>query len=847
MQAERSLSTLFLTPSCRDVGYRDPFDSCLTVYPSRYHGPLKTALEALSHSNRSMERLSMDLVFCTLEQCIENRCLSAAKEVHFLLVINGVDSDAFITCHLIRAYASLDSLYDAQRVFLKAPKLTNFSWAAIISAHAKLGHAQQALELYKRMQVVQVELLDGHVLMAVLKACTGLMDLKEGEAVYAQMVALGLQTDAFTGGFLVDMFVKCASMEEATIVFQVQPRRDVVSWNALMAGYASSGHEQMVLQLFSAMQQGEAISGHEDGDSENVVFPDAITYLHVLKACSSLGLLEQGQLVHTEIVEKGLGTDLPIGNTLIDMYGKCGSIRDASAVFITLPTRNVVSWSALISRHTQHGCGAEALELYKQMQVEQVQPDHFTFVCALKACSMQAALSEGRDVHKLVVATGLESNKFIVSTLVDMYCKCESCSDARNLFDRLRECSLVTWNAMISGYVQHEEAEEALCLYEQMHQVGMGADQATYVSVLKACSALAALHKGIGIHSDVVGDGFESDLFISTTLIDLYSQSGNLDDAYRVFSRISNPDVVSCNALIAACAQHNEYRLAANCLEDMQHVGIRPDFATFVCILSVCSHAGLVKEGCGHFKSMSDEYGIVPTLDHFDSMVDLFGHGGCLEEAEDLLETLPIAPSLTEWTSLLSSCRMHADLNVGRRCFDRFVLIDYSNASGYSLMSDVYTHAGMNTEAEEVELLRRYANAWKKPAIASIELDTGVHEFSVGCERHPLSKAIYRKLEELRCQMNEKGYKPHVDSVLNEEEDKEKSLCGHCEKLAIAFGLICTPSGTTLRVSKNLRVCVDCHSASKAISKIEKREIIITDAYRCHHFKDGECSCEDQY
>lgn len=770
---------------------------------------------------------------------MENRCLSATKEVHRLLVLSGFDLDAFITCHLIRTYASLDDLHDAQRVFLKAREPTAFSWAAIISAHVNLGQEYGALELYKQMRILQVE-SDGHVFVAVLKACTAIMDLKEGEATFGHMVAHGLHANAFTGSFLIDLYVKCASMEEAAIVFQVLPKKNVVSWNALIAGYASSGLEQTALQLFFEMQQGDA-------SREDIIGPDAITYLHVLKACSSLVLLQQGQLVHSEIVEKGLGADLSIGNTLIDMYGKCGSIKDASAIFNALPIRDVVSWSVIISRHTQHGCGSEALKLFKQMQAARIQPDHFTFVCALKACSMQAALNEGKEVHKLVVATGLESDKFIVSTLVDMYSKCDSCSDARDIFDRLQERSLVTWNAMISGYVQYGEIQEALHLFHWMQQVGMEADQATYVSVLKVCSGLAALQEGIYIHADVVRDGIELDLYISTTLIDLYSQSGNMDDAYRVFNRIARPDVVSWNALIAACAQHNNYRLADNCLEDMQHLGMSPNHATFVCILSVCSHAGLVEEGCGHFKAMRDACGIVPTLEHYDSMVDLFGHGGCLKEAEDLLETLPFAPNLTEWTSLLSSCRTHANVSVGRRCFDRFVIRECSNASGYALMSDIYASAGMRADAEEVELLRRYANAWKKPAKAFIELDTGIHEFSVGGERHSLSKEIYAKLEELRCPMKEEGYNARVDLVLNDDEDKEKSVCGHCEKLAIAFGLLCTPSGTTLRVSKNLRVCVDCHDASKVISKIEKREIIITDAYRCHRFKDGDCSCNDHY
>eukprot|EP00250_Pteridium_aquilinum_P009902 c19016_g1_i1 orf=418-2880(+) len=820
----------------------------MSVYAPWHHGHLSKALQSLHLSSNSMEWVSKEIFFHTLQQCVENRDCVAAKETHSLLVLSGFDSDAFIVCHLIRAYALLDDLHESQKVFLRAFKPTTFSWSAIISAHANLEQAHQALELYKQMQKLEVK-LDGHVFVAVLKACIALEDFKEGKTVHAHIVAYGLHADAFMGSFLVDMYVKCASLEEATIAFQGLPRRNVISWNALIAGYVNNGHEQIALHLFHELQQRDAaLQGvHDDIDVEDVVSPDFITYLHVLKACSSLVLLEQGQSVHADIIAKGIGLDLSVGNTLIDMYGKCGSIRDACIVFDALPIRNVVSWSVLISRHTQQGFGSEALKLFKQMQGEGIQPDNFTFVCALKACSMQGGLNEGKEIHKHVMVRGLESDDFIVSILVDMYSKCESCSDARNIFDRLPNPGLVTWNAMISGYVQYGEVQEALKLFHQMRQFGMGADQATYVSVLKACSSLGAFHQGLELHAEVVGNGFELDLFVSTTLIDLYSQSGNVEDSYRIFNRIVMPDVVSWNALIAACAQHNEYQLAVGCFQHMQNAGASPNHATLVCILSVCSHAGLVNEGCAHFKSMRDVNGIVPTVELYDSMVDLLGHSGRLEEAEDLLETHPFAPNFTEWTSLLSSCRRHGDLGIARRCFDIFVTMDHANAAGYALMSNIYAHVGMHADAEEIELLRKYANAWKKPAKAYIELDTHVHEFSVGGEAHPQSKDIYAKLDELSIQMHEDGYKARVDLVLNADQDREKSLCGHCEKLAIAFGLICTPSGTTLRVTKNLRVCVDCHNATKIISKIEMREIIITDAYRCHRFKDGDCSCKDHY
>ncbi|KAH7285914.1 hypothetical protein KP509_33G050800 [Ceratopteris richardii] len=831
----------------RDSGYRNGFSHPSASY-SPEHEHLQLAVSALHRICGSMEYMSMDFVFHALELCAVNHCLSAAKEIHFLLTFSGFDSDAFIVCHLIRTYASLEDLGSAWKVFLKAHEPTHFSWSAIISAHANLGQESIALKLYNQMQVLKVG-LDGHVFVAALKACTAAVDLHEGQTIHSHMIAHALNSNEFSGGFLINMYVTCSSLEEASIAFQVLPRKGVASWNALIAGYVNNGEDLRALEIFFIMQQehtASSVSQLDDG-CEDAAKPDTITYLHVLKLCAHLGVIEEGHSVHADIVGRGLGTDLSVGNTLIDMYGKCGNIQDACTFFHALPAQDVVSWSVLISSHTQHGYSSEALELFKQMQAEHIQPDSFTIVCTLKACSMQGAIDKGRKIHEHVVATGIESDIFIVSALIDMYSKCECCTDARSIFDQFQDSGLVTWNAMISGYVQFGDLQEALALYDQMCEEGILACQVTYLSVLKACSGLAALRKGLNVQSNIIRDGFEGDLCINTTLIDLYSQSGSLVDACRIFNTILEPDVVSWNALIAACAQHNASQLAFDSFHSMQQFGIIPNNATFVCILSVCSHAGLVKEGCSQFKLMRDYYCVSPSLEHYDSLIDIFGHGGCLEEAEDLLETLPFAPDLTEWTSLLSSCRMHADVSIGERSFDRFVSMNHANASAYALMSDIYAQAGRQVDADEVEKLRKYANAWKKPAKAFIEIETRIHEFSVGDESHPQIEDIYAKLRELRQRMSEGGYKARVDLVLNDEVDKLKSLCGHCEKLAIAFGLICTPSGTTIRVSKNLRVCADCHNASKVISKIEKREIIISDAFRCHHFKEGDCSCESHY
>lgn len=246
---------------------------------------------------------------------------------------------------------------------------------------------------------------------------------------------------------------------------------------------------------------------------------------------------------------------------------------------------------------------------------------------------------------------------------------------------------------------------------------------------------------------------------------------------------------------------------------------------------------------------MTVQYGIVPTIDHINSMVELFGHAGLLNEAEDLLECIPTRSNHAGWRSLLGSCRTQGNVDVGSRCFDRLVAMDCGKAAGYILMSNIYAHAGMNEEAERVERMRRFANAKKKPGKAFIEVDKVVHKFSVADKIHPQTDRIYDKLKGMSLQMRQEGYEPRLDLILDSIADhqKEDALCGHCERMALAFGLISTPPGTSIRILKNLRMCADCHAATKIISKIEARQIFITDALCIHHFTNGECSCKDCY
>ncbi|KAJ7569148.1 hypothetical protein O6H91_01G063500 [Diphasiastrum complanatum] len=732
-------------------------------------------------------------------------------------------------------YSKCGSVLDAHKVFSNMPQRNVYSWTAIISAYADSGQGEEAINLFQQMQRTGLA-PDKVVFVVVLKACASLAALEQGKQLHSDIIKRGFQSDVIVGSTLVDMYAKCGCTDDARELFNNMSERDVVSWNAMIAGYAQNGLGKEALALYEQMKQ--------EG-----VQPDKITFVVLLKACASLAALEQGKQLHSDIIERGFQSDVIVGNTLVDMYAKCGCTEDARELFNNMSERDVVSWNAMIVGYAQNGLGKEALALYEQMKQEGVQPNKVTFTCVLSACASLAALAQGKQLHYDIIKRGFQSDVIVSSTLVDMYAKCGCTDDARELFNNMSERNVVSWSAMIAGYAQNGLGKEALALYEQMKQEGVQPDIVTFTCVLSACASLAALEQGKQLHSDIIKRGFQSDVIVGSTLIDMYAKCGCIEDARELFNYMSERNVVSWSAMIAGYAQNGLGKEALALYEQMKQEGVQPDNVTFTCVLSACAHSRLVDEGRYVFDSMCKDHDVTPTKEHYACMVDLLVRAGCWADAELFINKMPIQPDSVVWMTLLGAARNHGHVEIGRRAFDLVVKLEPKNAAPYVLLSNIYATAGRKDELAKIRNEMKDVGVKKIPGCSWIEVDNQVHTFVVGDATQPQSKEILADLDRLAGLMEEAGYIPDLSFVLDdvEDEEKEKALCKHSEKLAIAFGLISTPPGTTIRIKKNLQVCGDCHNATKIISKIVRREIIVMDANRSHHFKDGFCSCRDYW
>lgn len=282
----------------------------------------------------------------------------------------------------------------------------------------------------------------------------------------------------------------------------------------------------------------------------------------------------------------------------------------------------------------------------------------------------------------------------------------------------------------------------------------------------------------------------------------------------------------------------------------MKQEGVKPDKVTFIGVLSACAHVGLVEEGRWHFRSMIEEHGISPKGEHFSCFVDLLGRAGHLEEAERVILNMPFNPGVSVWGALLGACRLHGNVEIGERAAENLLKLNPEDAGVYIVLSNIYAAAGRWEDVQKVRQIMDEREVIKKPGQSWIEVDGRVHSFANADDKsHPQMQEIFAELKRLTEQIKEAGYVPDTSFVLHDvgEQLKEHLLCTHSERLAIAYGLMSSPPGMTLRIGKNLRVCGDCHNAAKFISKLAGREIVVRDAHCFHHFKDGSCSCEDHW
>lgn len=647
--------------------------------------------EALSHFKQMQEDgMQPDCVTCisSLSACANLDAMDEGMKIHDLVLQSGFDMDIAIQNALMNLYGKCGCLEAAKGIFNLTLQDDIISWNAMISAYSHNGSENQVLQLFNLMH--QKAMVPNRVTyVSILSVCANKAALIDGKWIHAVIVGSNLHSDVVVGTTLMNMYGKGGSIEDARKMFDSMPLRNVISWNALIAVYSQSGESKLAQQIFYEMQRENKISSR-------------LTFVNILGACANKADLNEGKRLHVFIQGNELETDLVVGNSLVNMYGKCCNLDDARDLFDKMPQRNDITWNVMITNYAQNQHGMKALELFNQMLQEGSLPNKITFVAILDACVSLADFSRGTQMHALIVASRLMLDNVVGNALVNLYSKCGQMVIAQEMFYKLFEHDVISWSAMIAGFALQGQCEEALFFFDQMCQDGVMPNKITYVSVLAACSSQAARVEGKRVHVIIIGHGLELDLIIANALINLYGKCGSLRDARMIFDTMPERDTVSWTAMIAAYAQHGATEHALRIFYQMQQGGIRPNKVTFLSVISACGHTGKVEEGYHWFVSMNKRFGIAPMVDHYNCMIDLFGRAGRLDEAEKLVTGLPSQVTIVSLMALLSACKYQSDVERGERFAKHtFTLFPY-NPEPYIMLANIYSAAGRVEDAEKV-------------------------------------------------------------------------------------------------------------------------------------------------
>lgn len=583
--------------------------------------------------------------------------------------------------------------------------------------------------------------------------------------------------------------------------------------------------------------------------------PTQHTYELLILSCGHKNSLPDAESVHDHLVNNGFDQDPFLATKLIAMYSELDSIDNVRKVFDKTRNRTIYVWNALFRALTLAGRGEEVLDLYRRMNKIGIPSDRFTYTYVLKACvaseCLISLLKKGKEIHARILRDGCDSRVHIMTTLVDMYARFGCVDYASRVFSAMPVKNVVSWSAMIACYAKNGKPYEALELFHEMMLQTHDSfpNSVTMVSVLQACAALAALEQGKLIHGYVLRRGLDSILPVTSALMTMYARCGKLEVAQRIFNQVDKKDVVSWNSLISSYGIHGFGMKAIQIFKDMLYHGVSPSTVTFVSVLGACSHAGLVDEGKRLFDSMWKEHRIRPGVEHYACMVDLLGRANRFDEAAKIIEDMRIEPGPKVWGSLLGACRIHCIVELAERASSRLFELEPTNAGNYVLLADIYAEAQMWDEVKRMRKLLEAPKLQKVPGRSWIEVKRKMYSFVSVDEFKPQIEQVHALLIKLSKEMKEKGYVRQTKVVLYDldEEEKERILLGHSEKLAVSFGLINTNYGEAVRITKNLRLCEDCHSFTKFVSRFANKEILVRDVNRFHHFKDGDCSCGDYW
>ncbi|KAF5779375.1 putative tetratricopeptide-like helical domain superfamily [Helianthus annuus] len=673
----------------------------------------------------SQEAIALATVF--IKKCSSVKTLKKARQIHAQVItsIPAGGRSPYLNNNILSMYSRCGSVLEAHQVFDEMPQRSIVSYNALIAAYSHSSNAYMVFELLTRMSREGFT-PNGPTFTSLLQASCCFGDATLGSALHAQIVKLDFMSDTLVQTSLLGMYSDFGDLESSKNVFSSMVWKDAMAWNSIIVGHMKNDKIMQGLCFYGGMVKAGAL-------------PTPFTYSMVLTACSKLHQHDVGQVTHARLIVSGTPTDLPLQNALLNMYSSCGDTEMEIKVFKQIKNPDLVSWNSMLSALAGKKDAEKCVEMFIHLRkVSLIKPDHYTFAIVISATRSLPACSYGRPLHCQVIKSGFDVSVYVGSTLVSMYFENRDCESAQKLLTLIASKDVVFWTEMITGYARMGDGENAIRCFREMSQEHK-IDSFAVSIALSACADLTASKQGDMIHCQAVKRGYDLEMNVCGSLIDMYAKSGDLKSAELILSNVKTPDLKCWNSMLLAYGHHGKAESAFRIFDEIVKHGLIPDDVTYLSMLATCNHCGLVDKGKFIWSSMKQK-GLVPGSKHYSCLVNLLSRAGLLTEAEATIMDLDSTSrtfSFEVWRTLLSSCVDRRNLEVGNRVAERIVNANKEDSAGYVLLTNLYA---LMDRWDDVSKMRRKIRGLvgeKDAGLSWIELVSGAHVFSSGDKTHP--------------------------------------------------------------------------------------------------------------
>ncbi|CAF2048261.1 unnamed protein product [Rotaria magnacalcarata] len=742
-------------------------------------------------------------------------------------------NDPYIQTSLIHFYMQSHKVDKACHLFSTIVNKSNPMYAAMFKGFITNKMPEKVFDLYDKMEIEPISV----TLNVLFNACARIRN-DRAKTIGKRLLEKHFNYDQNDTGVFnsaIHMLMRFSDVNIAEDVFHSMKNKDIYTYGAMMKGYNDNEEYEKALNLYEKMN----------------VKPNEIIYTLVFNSCAQLSN-DRAQIIGKKLLEQMphiYRNNNIILTSALHMLMKFGDVSHAECIFKLNRNKDIICYNAMMKGYNENQMFEKTLDLFESIRLDL---NDITYTILLNACA-QLLNDRAQTIGKKLLEQMPDiyrNNNIALTSALHMLMKFGDVSHAEHIFQLNREKSIVTYGTMMNGYCMNREPLKCLNIFNEIKQLNLVPDEIVFNIAIGACSQIGILSRCQTV-VDQIPVHMQHQLFIQNALINMWGKSGSFVKAQQIFESVSNPNIITYNSMINVYGLNG---MGSEAIELFRHVPANErDDISYICALNACSHSGLLAEARIIFNQVPTKTEKIIT-----TMIDCLCRLFLFDEAEKLIYNYEKtnSPYVVMYMAMLSGARNHRNSQLCGKIYNRMKSLfpdeKQSLISGAVLLSNVYSSVGEYEQANDIRSYQRKELGVKvKAGMSWTEINGELAQFTAHDHSHPRSAEIFAEFDRLAVELIQHGHTfdgSWITRPINNDETIQSVLCGHSEKLAIGLNLIQRPVPSIIQVTKNLRICGDCHSVTKLIAKIRQVDIIIRDANRVHHFfQNGQCSCQDHF